>query len=345
LHFGGVDVAFAVDGEIVEVFELAGVGSDASPAAEALAIAPTQHVEFAVRIVGDHHVALLRVGPEHDRAGRARNAFRHHAEFFDVGAVLLEDLDAVVAAIADIDLAVPGHPDAVHGVRELLRQLLIALVDRHLHVCGRLAIGAPMALVGAGRRVEHDHAVIAVTVGDIELVGCRVDDHVSRAAETGGVVAAGQLACAADLLRELAVARELQDLAVLVLGVAADPDEIVVVDEDPVLVGGPLITLTGTAPGLDDLSFLIELDDRRCRDAAPDTRRCSAALLTVGQRAGAMEDPDVILRVDIDAAGLADDPIVRERFRPGRVDLEFRRFRRKREVRGRESDETSKGKL
>ncbi len=125
-----------------------------------------------------------------------------------------------------------------------------------------------MSLVGAGCRVEHDHAVIAVSVGDIELVVGRVDDHVGRAAEPSGVVAAGQFARAADLLHELAVARELQDLAVLVLGIAADPDEVVVVDENAMLVGGPFVALTGAAPGLHDIADLIELDDGRRGDAA-----------------------------------------------------------------------------
>ena len=202
-----------------------------------------------------------------------------------------------------------------------------------------------MALVGAGCRVEHDHAVIAVAVGDIEFVVGRVDDHVGRAAEPSGVVAAGQFARAADLLHELAVARELQDLAVLVLGIAADPDEVVVVDENAMLVGGPFVALTGAAPGLHDIAGLIELDDRRRRDAAAHARRRSAALLAIGQRAGAVHDPDMILRVDIDAADLADDPIVRQRLRPSGVDLELRRLRRKHQLRCRQGNESGKGKL
>jgi hypothetical protein len=47
----------------------------------------------------------------------------------------------------------------------------------------------------------------------------------------------------------------------------------------------------------------------------------------------------------MDAADLADDPVVRQRLRPACIDLEFRWFRRKRELRCRESNEAGKSKL
>jgi hypothetical protein len=53
----------------------------------------------------------------------------------------------------------------------------------------------------------------------------------------------------------------------------------------------------------------------------------------------------MVLRVDEDAADLADDPMIGQRLGPARVDLEFRRFRRKREMRRRDSDDAGKGKL
>ena len=52
-----------------------------------------------------------------------------------------------------------------------------------------------------------------------------------------------------------------------------------------------------------------------------------AALFAIGQGARALVEPDVVLRIDEDAAGLAEDPVVGQRHAPHRVDLEFRRFR------------------
>ncbi len=46
LHLGGVDVALAVDAEIVEVFELAGIMSDAPERGEPGALLARQDVEL-----------------------------------------------------------------------------------------------------------------------------------------------------------------------------------------------------------------------------------------------------------------------------------------------------------
>jgi len=40
-----------------------------------------------------------------------------------------------------------------------------------------------MALVGARRCVEHDHAVVHVAVGDVELAAAAIDGHVRGCAE------------------------------------------------------------------------------------------------------------------------------------------------------------------
>src|SRR5687768_18476479 len=80
LHFSGVDVALAVDSEIVEVVELPGEVTDAAGLADDNAVAPAHHMELAVRIVRDDHVGLLCIGPEHDGTRRAWHALRQHAE-------------------------------------------------------------------------------------------------------------------------------------------------------------------------------------------------------------------------------------------------------------------------
>ena len=46
--------------------------------------------------------------------------------------------------------------------------------------------------------------------------------------------------------------------------------------------------------------------------------------LVIGERAGALQDPDVVVLVHRDAADLADQPIVGQRLGPARIDLEAR---------------------
>jgi hypothetical protein len=75
-------------------------------------------------------------------------------------------------------------------------------------LAGRPPVGAPVPLVGAGLRVEHDHAVVGVAVRHEELVGVAIDGHGGRTSEVLRVLVAAGVAVLADLQQELAVARE-----------------------------------------------------------------------------------------------------------------------------------------
>src|SRR5439155_27387612 len=92
-----------------------------------------------------------------------------------------------------------------------------------------------------------DDAVVHVAVGDVELVDGFVDGHARGAAEILRVVAALSLALMADLQQELAVARELQDLRVLVAA-AAEPDIVAAIDVDSVFELRPLVAGPRAAP-------------------------------------------------------------------------------------------------
>jgi hypothetical protein len=64
------------------------------------------------------------------------------------------------------------------------------------------------------------------------------------------------------------------------------------------------------------------------------------ARLVTGQRPWALYDPDVVVAIHGDAADLAEQPIVRQRIRPVRYDLETRRDAAiRRDVEGCEPDE------
>jgi hypothetical protein len=102
-------------------------------------------------------------------------------------------------------------------------------------------------LVGERGRVEHDDAAIAVAVGDIDFVRRLVDRGLGRLAELRRVVAAEARRDLADLGDELAVEREFQD-GVVVVGIAADPDEAALVDLDAVLAADPFLAFARAAP-------------------------------------------------------------------------------------------------
>src|SRR6185295_17799755 len=68
----------------------------------------------------------------------------------------------------------------------------------------------------------------------------------------------------ADLHQELAVLRELQDVAVVGAAVAADPDVALAVDLQAVVRRRPLVAGTIlAAPAAQEIALLIELHDRR----------------------------------------------------------------------------------
>src|SRR5215510_14273195 len=334
LHLGAVDVAFAVDADEVQIIELAELVADAADAVHDLAAHAIDHMKLAVRVIHDQEIGLRRVGPFDDRADRARIAVLEHEGLAHEGAVLAEELHAIVLAVADHDQPINGDGDAVHRVGELLRWRPLEIpVD--LLVARPVAIGAPVPLVGASRGVEHNDALVAVAVGDEQLVGLTIDHHFGGPAEMLGVVRSARRAGLADPHHELAVARELEDVPAG-LDIVADPDEVVVIDMDAVPVVAPRVARAIAAPALHHLAVLIEFDHRRRRHTAFHVRRGRRALLARIERAWALVEPDVVLRIYRDAADFANDPVVRQCLRPARIDLEFRHGLRRSDAKHRE---------
>src|SRR5215472_1621282 len=321
VDFAGIDVTELVHGHGMDPVELAGVAAAAAEPADHAAILALQNAYLVVLPVGVQQISLLGIGPDREVPRRAiAERVLLKEPLLHEGAVLLEDLDTVLRAVADIDLAVIGNLDTMHGVPELLLRRPLRIIGRLLVVVRDVAIGTPMPLVGTGRRVEHDDAAIAIAVGDVDFVGLLVDRRLRGLAKLGRVVGALARRDLADLRHVFAVERELQD-RVVVVGVAADPDKATLVDLDAVLASDPLIAFAGATPGAQQIAVHVEFQHRRCRHAAFRARRIErCAFLVVGQRARAMDHPDVALPVDGDAADLADDPVVRQRLWPGGVD-------------------------
>ena len=238
----------------------------------------------------------------------------------------------------------------MHRVGELR---CVRVVGRKFVVGRRFAVSAPHAFDGAGVAIEHGHAMVAVTIGGINFVGSLVVFERGNLAELAQIRTRGQRAALADFGDELAVGGELQHHHVG-LAVAGQPNEALVVDEDAVFVGRPVIAeiIARAAPRLHHLAGLIEHQHRRRRHTAFRARRIKRrAFLVVGQRARPLEYPDIVRGVDGNAADLAENPIVRQRFRPVGIDAECRALgmggqggqNKRRETRKQRADYTTDG--
>ena len=223
------------------------------------------------------------------------------------------------------------------------------------HAAIAVAVGDVHAVVGridrdVGGQIELRRAVAAaVLVVAVRPLGARTADHHHELAVLGefqdhAVGAVGR--------------RPGRAVRIAVGAVAAEIDEAVVVDEDAVLAGRPdaavlplaLVGIGRAAPGAQQLSVRIELHHRRRRQAA--VAKCAVGAriaervdglsvlglvggagqrrLVVGQRARPLVDPDVIVGRDVEAADLADDPVVGQLLRPAGVGDEARRLRGRR---------------
>src|SRR6267143_6746337 len=350
VRFGNKKVALRVDGQVVGAVELPSPTTGAAKRADDLQRLAVEDIDLLIGAVGHDQERLFRIDGKPDVPHRATaervlrdERFAHERPIFP------EDLNPIVRAIAHVNQTIVRNPHGVHDA-ELRRRRAVRIVlagfvfvlhgaverarqtlprPQKIPIVGLLAVRAPVPFVGARCRVEHDDAMVHVAVGDIQLVGRRVDDHVRRGAEVLRVVAAGAFALTADLLQELAVAGELENVRVLVAA-GAEPHTILMVDVDAVLELRPFVTRPRSTPRRDEIAILIELEDRRSR--APDRSR-----LVGLQRRWPMRNPDVVAGVDGDPGDRADDPVIRQRFRPRGVDAKRRNLRRRprRERRGR----------
>src|SRR5215471_9088323 len=152
-----------------------------------------------------------------------------------------------------------------------------------------------MAFVDAGIGIENDDTTVEISVGDKQLVCFRIDEQSRRPTEICRVVAAAIFSSMADLQKQLPFGRELQDL-VIFPGIAAEPDIVFVIDENPMLGGKPLVTLSWPSPRLKELSVRVEFQHSGRRSAALGLRRIQGSgLLSVRNGSGTMEDPDIVV--------------------------------------------------
>ena len=169
------------------------------------------------------------------------------------------------------------------GLRNCCSGRRVGIVRARVGIVGLVPIGAPVPLVFAGIRVEHDHAMVPVTIGDVQFVGLGIDKRLGGPAQILDVITAFAASGFADLHQELSVLREFQHHIVVValkrrwtplcsraassgrrfvigaidcastagcgpLAVAADPHVAFVVHRDSVIGVGPIVALARSAP-------------------------------------------------------------------------------------------------
>ena len=288
--------------------------------------------------VGQIEVLLLRIPRERNVPSRAGTKCPFvYKPFLNERSIGLEHLDAIISAVAYIEQAIDGKFGAVNRVAELLRGRRVGIVRTQIRVIRFVAVCAPMPFVFPGVRVIHNHAVVAVAVGDINLIGLLVYENFRRSSKILNVVAAFALTGLADLHEKLPGLCEFENHRVIGISngsagllfvlhllparatrassarsrrcadaVAADPDVAFVIDRDSVIGFRPIIALAASTPTRQQVALLVVVQNRRRRRATLRNRwigRC--VQLTLLERPRAMDDPDVVFVVDRHTNGLA----------------------------------------
>ena len=66
LGFGRIDVALAIDGDLMQIVELAGHIAHAAEGSDFNAVFTPKNMDLSVRVVGTEQETLLFIGPESD---------------------------------------------------------------------------------------------------------------------------------------------------------------------------------------------------------------------------------------------------------------------------------------
>src|SRR5579864_9216754 len=218
------DVALRVGRDAVHAEELPRLPAAIAETRDDLERVAKQDVHPLVLAVSQIEILLLGIRGERNVPRRPVAArLREEVRLLHERAVRLEDLDAIVLPVADVDKAVVRQLRAVHRSPELLNVRRRRIVLAEWPVVGLLAVAAPIALDRTRVAVDDRDAPVPVPVADVALVGLRIHEDLRRRAEILGVVAALALAAMPELGDELAVLRELEKLRIGV-GVGANPD-------------------------------------------------------------------------------------------------------------------------
>src|SRR5437763_984223 len=122
-------------------------------------------------------------------------------------------------AAGDIDQVIVRDADTMHRI-ELLRTGAFVEAGAWGAIVGLIPVSSPHTLEGSRIGIEDDHAPIAITIRNEDLIGFGIDDNTGRPIQVFGVAAATSLSFMADLQQEFSGFRELQDVGVFARGIS-----------------------------------------------------------------------------------------------------------------------------
>ena len=164
--------------------EESGLPTAVAEARENLKRLTIHDVDLHVLAVGQIHVLLSGVPRERDvPGGSVAKCKWRDLPFRHVGAVLPEDLESVVRAVADIDQAIVRRLGAVYGAAELSDEWSVRVVAAHVFVARHIAVCAPHTLDSTGLHIQHRDALVAVAIGDVDLAGLGVERDLGGSTE------------------------------------------------------------------------------------------------------------------------------------------------------------------
>src|SRR5580692_461417 len=270
--FTRVDVSLRIRGRHVEAVELARQMPRMSNPSRDAAVLPVEDPHHAVHHIGDVEIFLLRVWRKINGARGIVAAIVGNRKFLHELSLLGENLNAVTAAVADVNQPVLGNVHAVHRFTELLRRWISGNAGRQgivVDLIERNSVGSPAALERSGIGVIHDHAFIQVAVGDVDFVGRLIQFRRGNSAQQKagllvvlllGILLLHDGAAVSEIREKFSIRGKFEE------GISGSstcqPNVAVLIHKNGVLGSGPAGRVVGAAPGAKKIALDVELEHR-----------------------------------------------------------------------------------
>src|SRR5438093_11727068 len=233
-----VNVAFGIGRDVVGAIELTGPVSATAEFTYQIQRFTANDPYHLIRSIRNNEEALSAIGGKRDIPhGSTSKRLLRKKRFSDERAILLENLNAIVCPIANVNEPVSGDPGGMHNAQRWWRRAgriilagAVLMLDRtiegtwkalscvlEVRIIGLPSIRAPMTFVRSGVSIEHDDSMIQVSIGGVELLRHVIDDQRGRTAESLCVVASAASFAAATMREEFSVASGFTLLMILLL--------------------------------------------------------------------------------------------------------------------------------
>ncbi len=232
--------------------KLSYVATVVSKHAHNCSVAPSERSDDVISVVGDQDIFLSRImRKDNVTDGSGLQSFRMHEEFLQEFALLGKYLNSIIAAIANINQPLDRDVRTMDRGPELLidGSIPFSFVRSGIGIVRDIPVCTPHTLESQRIRVINDHALIHVSIRDIQLVGGFIDLEASRPAQDRCICAVHRF-CGwmAKLLEKFSVIGELQYLAII-RAIAANLDISGFIDINSMFHARPIVARTAAASG------------------------------------------------------------------------------------------------